>query len=384
MKKETSCRALVNADGMRTVRTALMFMAMLMLASCANQTSGNEASIEEEAVVPSLSEDISDVVSIVDVRPIDESVLFAGVSKLLNAGQGNLFILDSRGAIISLNGDGQQGPLKLTRGRASNEYVSASDICYIDGKLCVLENARIKVFDIYDTHKNFQIDLTGLDDPADALAVVPGDRFYLFSAFSMSSRSDKKGRGYTLRMIDRDGHLISESIPREDCTFSMNNISQSGDNTYYLRPQNSESIFYRLEKDGPVPAFKVDFGDKAMPARYFYDAAGEDIGAYMLSDYYKLPMDYHETGDYIYIRFCGSQASECSMVYSRKSKKCIAWQNTREDSAFRILGSDKDGFILIPSNSDGDYGPLGRVVKPSLEKKCADGQSAIVRIKFSF
>lgn len=259
-----------------------MFMAMLMLASCANQTSGNEASIEEEAVVPSLSEDISDVVSIVDVRPIDESVLFAGVSKLLNAGQGNLFILDSRGAIISLNGDGQQGPLKLTRGRASNEYVSASDICYIDGKLCVLENARIKVFDIYDTHKNFQIDLTGLDDPADALAVVPGDRFYLFSAFSMSSRSDKKGRGYTLRMIDRDGHLISESIPREDCTFSMNNISQSGDNTYYLRPQNSESIFYRLEKDGPVPAFKVDFGDKAMPARYFYDAAGEDIGAYML------------------------------------------------------------------------------------------------------
>ena len=62
MKKETSCRARVNADGMRTGRTALMFMAMLMLASCANQTSGNEASIEEEAVVPSLSEDISDVV----------------------------------------------------------------------------------------------------------------------------------------------------------------------------------------------------------------------------------------------------------------------------------------------------------------------------------
>ena len=121
---------------MRTGRTALMLMAMLMLASCANQTSGNRAFIEEEAVVPSLSEDISDVVSIVDVRPIDESVLFAGVSKLLNAGQGNLFILDSRGAIISLNGDGRQGPLKLTRGRASNEYVSASTeiVCFVKCK----------------------------------------------------------------------------------------------------------------------------------------------------------------------------------------------------------------------------------------------------------
>ena len=367
------------------VRNIVMtLIAILALVSCVNQTSSNKMSASEEAAVSSLSTDISDIVSVVDVQPIDESVLFAGVSKMLSDGQGNLFILDSRGSILSLDKNGCPGPLKLTRGRASNEYVSASDICYMDGKFCILENARIKVFDIGDTRNCFQVDLTGLKDPADALSATTDGKFYLFSAFSMNPHDDKRGKGNTLRLIDRDGHLISESIPREDCTFSMNNISQSKDNTYYLRPQNSESIFYRLEKDGPVPAFKVNFGEKAMPARYFYDSAGEDIGAYMLSDYYKLPMDYHDTDDYVYCRFCGSQASECSLVYSRKSKKCIAWKNSNEDSGFRVLGSDKDSFILIPANNDGDYGPLGQAVLPALKGKCADGQSAIVKIRFNF
>ncbi len=369
---------------MQALHTAMALMAILALASCANQTSGDEMSAEEEAQVTSLSADISDVVSVVDVQPVDESVLFAGISKMLSDGRGNFFILDSRGTILSLDEHGRPGPLKLTRGRASNEYVTASDICYVDGKFCVLENARIKVFDIDDTHKCSQLDLTGLKDPADAVSATADGKFYLFSAFSMSTRDDQRGKGNALRLIDSKGHPVSESIPREDCTFSMNNISQSKGNVYYLRPQNSDSIFYRLEKDGPVPAFKVNFGDKAMPARYFYDSAGEDIGVYMMSDYYKLPMDYHDTDAYVYCRFCGSQASECSLVYSRKSGKCIAWKNSNEDSGFRVVGSDEDCFILIPANVAGEYGPLGRAVLPALRGKCSEGQNAIVKIRFNF
>lgn len=369
---------------MKILNTALALMAILALNSCAVQTSGDDMSAAEEAIVTSLSADISDMVSVVDVQPIDESVLFSGISKMLSDGQGNFFILDSRGIILSLDKYGRPGPLKLTRGRAANEYVSASDICYIDGKLCVLENARIKVFDIDDTHKCTSLDLTKFKDPVDAFSATTDGKFYLFSAFSSDSRDDRHGKGNTLRLIDDNGHVVAESIPREDCTFSMNNISQSKDNVYYLRPQNSESIFYRLEKEGPVPAFSVNFGDKAMPARYFYDSAGEDLGTYMMSDYYKLPMDYHDTDDYVYCRFCGSQASECSLVYSRKSGKCIAWKNSKEDSGFRVIGSDKDCFILIPANNDGHYGPMGRTVLPALKVKCSEGQSAIVKIRFNF
>lgn len=369
---------------MQARNTATALMAVLILAACTNQASRNEVPAEEEAVVASLSADISDVVSVVGVQPVDESVLFAGVSKMLSDGQGGFYILDSKGSIISLDKNGHSGPLKLTRGRASNEYVSASDICYVDGKLCVLENSRIKVFDIDGSGNCFQVNLTWLKEPVDAISATSDGKFYAFSAFSMNPRDDKRGRGNTLRLIDGDGRLISEDIPREDCTFSMNNISQSKGNTYYLRPQNSESAFYRLEEDGPVPAFKVNFGNKAMPARFFYDSAGEDIGTYMMSDYYKLPMDFHDTDDYVYCRFCGSQASECSLIYSRKSGKCIAWKNSNEDSGFRVLCSDKDNFILIPENIDGEYGPLGQIVLPTLRKKCAEGQSAIVKIRFNF
>lgn len=361
----------------------LALIGVLVMISCTNQNIQDDSFVEE-AHVSSLLGDITKYVEVVDIRPIDNEIVFSSVSKMVSDEQGILYILDSRGVITSLTTDGTQGPVKLTRGRASNEYLSALDICFLDGRLCVLENTRIKVFRIDDALNCTQIDLTEIRDPVDAIAAVPDNMYYLFSAFSKSANNDKKGKGKTLRLINGDGSILSEEIPREDCTFSMNNISQSRDNTYYLRPQSSESVFYRLERTGLKPAFKVNFGDKAMPARYYYNVAGEDIGSYMMSDFNKLPMDYHDTKEYVYCRFCGSQASECSLIYSRKTKKSIAWKNNNEDSDFRIVGSDNDCFIIIPSNSDGLFGPLGQIIQPLLKDKCSDGQRAIVKVKFDF
>ena len=363
---------------------SLYVLGILLVSSCAGNSSNSESKVKEVASVQSLSTDISEYVSVVDVKPIDDSIVFANVSKMVADESGNYYILDSRGTIVSITADGKVGPLSITRGRASNEYASASDICYQDGTFYILENSRIKAFDIKDTHNNKITDRKGIPDPVDAISCIPGGGFYLFSAFSKSARADRKGFDNMLRMIDGDGKVVSEALPREDCTFSMNNISQSRDNTYFLRPQSSESIFYRLGKDGAEPAFKVDFGEKTMPARYYFDVCDEDMGAYMLSEYYKLPMDLHDTKHFVYNRFCGDQASECSLVYSRKTKKCIAWKNTNEDSGFRILGSDNDSFILISTNTEGQYGPLGRAVYNALKEVCPEGQRAIVKVEFKF
>lgn len=362
------------------VSTSVLFLT----SSCANRNTRGIVYPVEKAIVTSFSEDISKIVSIVEIKPIDDTIIFSSVSKMVLDEYGNYYILDSRRKILSINPDGGIGPLRLTRGRALNEYISALDICYMEGKISILEDHAIKVFDITDINKHFQIDLREIKDPVDAISVVPGDRFYLFSAFSTSARNDKKGYGNTLRFISCKGRILAEAIPREDCTFSMNNISQSRENTYYLRPQNSQSVFYKLEQDSVSPAFRIDFGEKRMPSRYYYNVADEDIGEYMMSDYYKLPMDYHDTKDYVYCRFCGPQASECSLVYSRKTRKCIAWENTNSDVDHRIVGSDNDNFIIVPTCSDGDYGPLGQIIQSMLKEKCSDGQRAIVKIRFSF
>lgn len=356
----------------------------LLLISCTNQKTQSSTSPVEEAVVPPFTEDISDYLSVTDIKPIDDSLLFSSIAKMVSDEQGNHYIMDSRGKVSSISSDGGPGPLSLTRGRASNEYVSALDIGYIEGKICILEDSRIKVFEVANTQNCSVVELNEIKDPVDAMSPAPGDMFFLFSAFSSSAKEDEKGLGNTLRLINSKGQIITESVPREDCTFSMNNISQSRDNTYYLRPQNSESIFYRLETEGVVPAFRIDFGETRMPARYFYNTAGKDIGAYMMSDYNKLPMDLHDTKGYVYCRFCGPQASECSFVYSRETKKCIAWKNKNQDSDYRVVGSDSDSFIIIPSNVDGNYGPLGKIIQPLLKEKCLDGQRAIVRVRFNF
>lgn len=366
-----------------SVKGLIAFAGAISLLSCVNHRFPSNVHAEEEAIVPVFSTDISTFVTEVDIYPIDTTVIFSSVTKMVADEKGNLFMLDSRGMIHSLSPDGRRGPLTLRRGRASNEYTSVMDISYSDGRISILEDSRIKVFDVQNTQNSLQIELSQVKDPVDAIASIPGGKFYLFSAYSASTQNDKKEQGDMVRLIDSGGRLISESVPRNDCTFSMNNISQSR-NHYYLRPQNSESVFLRLDEETMAPAFKVNFGEKAMPERYYYDVAGEDIGAYMMSDYYKLPMDYHDTKDYVYCRFCGSQAAECAMVYSRKNSKSIAWENTRDDSNFRILGSDDDSFILISVNQDGELGPLGRIIQPLLAEKCQIGQGAIVRIKFCF
>ncbi len=368
---------------LKTVWYIAIFGSLLMISCTGQGTHGKTGSVEE-AFVTSLIEDIDKYVTVEEIKPIDDSVLFSNVSKMVSDELGNYIILDSRGAIVSLSPEGAPGPLKLMRGRASNEYVSALDICYFDGQICILEDAGIKVFEIANTHNSYQIDLREVRSPVDAISSVPGNKFYMFSAYSASAKNDKKGHDNTLRLINGRGQILSEFIPREDCTFSMNNISQSRDNTYYLRPQSSESTFYKLGVDGITPAFRVDFGEKAMPARYYYNVANEDIGAYMMSDYYKLPMDLHDTKDYVYCRFCGSQASECSLVYSRRTQKCIAWKNTNQDGEFRVVGSDDNCFIIIPSNIEAQYGPLGQIIQPLLKEKCAEGQRAIVKVKFNF
>lgn len=360
------------------------FVSAFFFVSCTNQKSRNHLFQAEEAIVTSFIDNVAEYVNDVVIYPISDTVIFSNVLKMVSDEFDNHYILDSRGTIISLSPDGTQGPLKLYRGRASNEYISAMDICYCDGKISILEDGRIKVFEVSDTRNNYQIDLREIRDPVDAISAVPGDKYYVFSAFSTSAKKDRKGHDNTLRFINRDAKVLSEFIPREDCTFSMNNISQSRNNSYYLRPQSSESIFYQLNKDGVTPAFRVDFGDKAMPARYYYNVANEDIGAYMMSDYYKLPMDLHETKDYVYCRFCGSQASECSLVYSRRTKKCIAWKNTNQDGEFRVVGSDDNYFIIIPSNTEAQYGPFGQIIQPLLKEKCSDAQRAIVKIAFCF
>jgi len=50
----------------------------------------------------------------------------------------------------------------------------------------------------------------------------------------------------------------------------------------------------------------------------------DDIFTYMMSDYYKLPMDLHETDSHMYFHACGHSSEDVCFVYDRDGGKASA------------------------------------------------------------
>lgn len=356
----------------------------MILCSCTSNDKGS-GQFKDVIVITDTVDDLTPFISEVQVSLIDNSIVLSSICKALVGENGELYVLNAGGNLLSLTQDGKAGLIYSNRGRASNEYISPIDICLSAHYFSILDVNKILSFKIGDPSDYKSISFPEGSSPYDAFAPSGDEGFFLFSAFSNSRRNDHKGVGNLLYLIDDKSNVIQEYIPRNDCTFSMFNISQSRDNTYYLRPQDSESIFYELGEGTVNASYKIDFEDMSMPSRYFYDKAGEDIGMYMLSEFNKLPMEFHDTKGYAYCRYCGPGAQEFSLVFNKQSKKCITWMNQNTDTDFRVLCSDDDYFYLLPSSNDVAHGPLASIVNEEMKAfGCEDDQSAIVKIEFKF
>ncbi len=369
------------------------FLCLCAAAAAAAGCGGKDDVFEAEHTFHPLenTECVTELSSFIDemsyVRLADDERLFlaGGISKALLDGNGNIHVLDFGGNVASIGHDGTPFGHVTRKGRAAGEYVSASDIALNGNELIVLEGPSVKFFSL-DLSGNVRS--AGLDSglPFDAVAPCGKDGIYAFSSYP-ASPEDFSEKTDMLYRFGPDGGPVPCGIVREDCTFSMGNISQSSGNTYFLRPQNSRHIFCRLEERGAVPAYRVDFGDKAIPERYYFNAAGEDVTKYMTADYYKLPMDLHLTSSHAYFHACGPGAEDTGFVLGTDSGKGIRWTNEGGDMALNLFGADEDSFyaLMLPCESYGSpgHGALYSLVAGYLLK---EGQSPdgtyVVRIKF--
>lgn len=339
-----------------------------------------------------VGENISDYIADVDIVRIDddERLFFGDVAKTVLDNAGNIYILDYRGNVVSLMPDGMFFRQIARQGRASNEYANVSDIAYNGKELIVLSTSDIKCFDIGAPEKYRKIELS-VKVPCDAIAPCGNMGFYVYSAFPAKFRDSRKEKDNLLYLVDNAGNIVSEYIKREDCTFSTGNITQSYGNSYYLRPQNNSHIFYRLDDNAVTNRYKIDFGSKAVPARYYYDSAGENIGAYMASGYFKVPMNFHDTWTHLFFHAAGPEAEDHCFVYDKRSGKGIHWVNSRSDPASVFLASDRDCFYgIIPAGNydtpgGKGYGPYTSFIFSEIAgkygKNWSDG-SYIVKIYF--
>lgn len=373
-----------------------------LLAACGSRIAPRDA--EGGIVLKPLEQtqkvdDISPWVDAVEFVRIadDERTLFSTVVKMLLDDSGNIFLLDDQGRIEALAADG--GTItEIAHEVCDNEGCHfISDIALSNSELLILEGDEIIRFELADLshvrREKFPVDL-----PCDALAPDGNGGIYLFSAFPKTLPELPQGNSVTkvqagdefmLYHISPEGEVTDKYIPRTDCTLSLNNISQSSCGEYMLRPQDGNHIFYRLTADGIVPAYRVDFGDENIPYRYYFDVAGEDLMSYIMSPYYKMPMELHETASHLFFRVAGPEAREVSVVYDSGSSTGIMWENAPSDMQMQILGSDGKWFYAIMPETggadDGMHGPLYGYVQKALSEKEPDAadHSYIVKIRFS-
>lgn len=318
----------------------------------------------------------------------DDRLLFSDVSKMLVDGSGRLFLLDYTGNLVAMNPDGSFFRKIADRGRASNEYIGIVDIALADNELVILDGSKVRLFGITDAGHSHVVDIP-VESPCDAVAPDGRGGLYLYSAFPSEVRDFYKEKDNLLYRIGKDGELEDSFVRRADCTFSMSNISQSCGNTYYLRPQDNGHVFLRLSETGPDPVYRIDFKGKTIPERYYYDVADEDIMKYMMSEYYKLPMDLHETDTHLYFHAAGPGASDCIFIYDRDTRRGISWTNAPGTVTVPVpvLASDGDWFYTIFPEIDDEMGEgedlLFRAIISELEKNGVPVSSGpyIVRFK---
>lgn len=372
-----------------------------LLAACGSRIAPRDA--EGGIVLKPLEQtqkvdDISPWVDAVEfVRIADDGrALFSAVVKMLLDDSGNIYLLDDQGRIVALAADG--GSLtEVAQEVCDNEGCHfISDMALSDSELLILEGNEIIRFELADL-SHVRREKVPVDLPCDALAPDGKGGIYLFSAFPKTLPELPQGNNVTkvlagdefmLYRISADGVVAEQYIPRTDCTLSLNNISQSSCGEYMLRPQDGNHIFYRLTADGIVPVYRVDFGDENIPYRYYFDVAGEDLMSYIMSPYYKMPMELHETASHLFFRVAGPEAREVSVVYDSGSSTGIMWENAPSDMQMQILGSDGKWFYAIMPETggadDGMHGPLYGYVQKALSEKEPDAadHSYIVKIRF--
>ena len=377
---------------MKRVISVLCVLAVAALAGCGGPAASGEA--EDGIVLKPLeqtqkADDLSPWVDAVEFVRIadDERTLFSTVVKMLLDDSGNIFLLDDQGRIVAHKPDGTFLRAVARQGRANNEYISVSDIAVAGPEFMILDGSKVKCFDLSDPSGVRSIDIP-VSVPCDALAPDGDGGVYLFSAFSLDPAENRSDADSLLYRVSAEGDLVGSYLRRTDCTLSLNNISQSSCGEYMLRPQDGNHIFYRLTADGIVPAYRVDFGDENIPYRYYFDVAGEDLMSYIMSPYYKMPMELHETASHLFFRVAGPEAREVSVVYDSGSSTGIMWENAPSDMQMQILGSDGKWFYAIMPETggvdDGMHGPLYGYVQKALSEKEPDAadHSYIVKIRF--
>ena len=380
---------------MLKLESFFFFYFFLFLAGCGNQS--KPVSVEQEIITPlsagNAVDDLLPYIDSVEVVPLETTgkALIGLVGKILLLPNGNVLI-KSTASMFMFSPEGKFLFQIGKNGRGPEEYLTIDDVCLSQDarELWILGGCEIVK---YSTETGRFIRKTTLELPEicngfDAIASGPGHSAFLYYCPQMDENNFSEDF-YCLYRYDEQGRILQKFLPRKDYGLNIALITQTSDNRYILRPQDSDNICYYLSDSLPVPRVKIDFGKETIKNRY-----SSDLQTYLRSDYYKMPVYIYDTRDYFYFSYCGPEATDCYCIHSFKNSKTITWERKGDDAdgMFMIGGADKDFFYGIYNDyRDWDEILLNRqdLLKRAIIQKThlripEDSNPLLVKVKFKF
>ena len=380
---------------MLKLESFFFFSFFLFLAGCGNQS--KPVSVEQEIITPlSAGNAVNDLLPYIDsveVVPLETTgkALIGLVGKILLLPNGNVLI-KSTASMFMFSPEGKFLFQIGKNGRGPEEYLTIDDVCLSQDarELWILGGCEIVK---YSTETGRFIRKTTLELPEicngfDAIASGPGHSAFLYYCPQMDENNFSEDF-YCLYRYDEQGRILQKLLPRKDYGLNIALITQTSDNRYILRPQDSDNICYYLSDSLPVPRVKIDFGKETIKNRY-----SSELQTYLRSDYYKMPVYIYDTRDYFYFSYCGPEATDCYCIHSFKNSKTITWERKGDDAdgMFMIGGADKDFFYGIYNDyRDWDEILLNRqdLLKRAIIQKThlripEDSNPLLVKVKFKF
>gem|GEM_PF-214480 len=384
-----------NLMSMLKLESFFFFSFFLFLAGCGNQS--KPVSVEQEIITPlsagNAVDDLLPYIDSVEVVPLETTgkALIGLVGKILLLPNGNVLI-KSTASMFMFSPEGKFLFQIGKNGRGPEEYLTIDDVCLSQDarELWILGGCEIVK---YSTETGQFIRKTTLELPEicngfDAIASGPGHSAFLYYCPQMDENNFSEDF-YCLYRYDEQGRILQKFLPRKDYGLNIALITQTSDNRYILRPQDSDNICYYLSDSLPVPRVKIDFGKETIKNRY-----SSDLQTYLRSDYYKMPVYIYDTRDYFYFSYCGPEATDCYCIHSFKNSKTITWERKGDDAdgMFMIGGADKDFFYGIYNDyRDWDEILLNRqdLLKRAIIQKThlripEDSNPLLVKVKFKF
>lgn len=249
----------------------LYFIILVLLCGCNNGAVKN-SDIESVKPLEQTVEvsDLKDYIDKLEILKLENNVnaSIGIVKKLLLSKNGDIYIL-SDNSIKKFTEKGEFVEEVGVKGLVDDEHLSIVDMCFdLDGKLLYIldSHRKIYVYTLYDGKYLKNIKINNRMDNYDAISPSSNGGFYLFKS-NPSDYTYFKTPYYFVEEFDGAGTFLREFMPRKDFVFTMAITTQSCDNSFFIRPQEGDSVLYRISKDGAInPYLRLDFGNMQVPS----------------------------------------------------------------------------------------------------------------------